>query len=156
MLTTHGLGKFPVAAPARSQGSWLREVWHDFPNMWSFVLWFCVTFLWWSIKIHVLNLCSAQRQTPLLASTDNNNNTNTSNNNSHIGHCTCTTESVNVKLQNIFHLRSNITYNTNCKYRTAATLYTQEIWFVSGIYLSVPCIKVITRIIIIRRRYLTG
>jgi hypothetical protein len=28
---------------------------------------------------------------------------------------------------------NNITCNTNCKYRTAATLYTAETWFVSGI-----------------------
>jgi len=51
-------------------------------------------------------------------------------NNSHIGHCTHTTESANVKVQNIFH---GITCSTNCKYRTAATLCTQETWFVSGI-----------------------
>jgi hypothetical protein len=39
-----------------------------------------------------------------------------------VGHCTHTTESANVKVQNIFHGRSNITCSTNCKYRTAATL----------------------------------
>jgi len=38
-----------------------------------------------------------------------------------------------VKVHNIFHLRNNITCSTNCKYRTAATLYTLETWFVSGI-----------------------
>ena len=43
--------------------------------------------------------------------------------NSHIGHCTHTTESANVKVQNMFHGRNNITCSTNCKYRTAATLY---------------------------------
>ena len=31
-------------------------------------------------------------------------------NNSHTGHCTQTAESANVKVQNIFHGRSNITY----------------------------------------------
>ena len=31
-----------------------------------------------------------------------------------------------------FKMRNNITYSTNCKYRTAATLYTLETWFVSG------------------------
>ena len=46
---------------------------------------------------------------------------------------THTTESVNVKVQNIFHGRNNITCSTNCKYRTAATLYVLETWFVSGI-----------------------
>jgi hypothetical protein len=55
------------------------------------------------------------------------------NKNSHIVRCTQTTESANVKVQNIFHGRNNITCSTNCKYRTAATLYTPETWFVSGI-----------------------
>ena len=53
--------------------------------------------------------------------------------NSHIGHCTHTIESTNVIVQNIFHGQNNITCSTNCKYRTAATLYTLETWFVSGI-----------------------
>jgi len=44
--------------------------------------------------------------------------------NSHVGHCTQTAESANVKVQNIFHGRNNITCSTDCKYRTAATLYT--------------------------------
>jgi len=39
----------------------------------------------------------------------------------------------NVKVQNIFHGRNRITCSTDCKYRTAATLYTLETWFVSGI-----------------------
>jgi hypothetical protein len=51
---------------------------------------------------------------------------------SHIVHCTQTVGSAYVKVQNIFHGRNNITYNTNCKYRTAATLNTLETWFVSG------------------------
>ena len=34
--------------------------------------------------------------------------------------------SADVKEQNIFHGRNNITCSTNCKYRTAATLYTLE------------------------------
>jgi hypothetical protein len=50
--------------------------------------------------------------------------------NSHIGHCTHTAGSGNVTVQNISHGRNNI---TNCKYRTAATLYTLVTWFVSGI-----------------------
>jgi hypothetical protein len=52
---------------------------------------------------------------------------------SHIGHCTHTVESANVKVHNILQGRNNITHSTNCKYRTAATLYTLETWFVSGI-----------------------
>jgi folylpolyglutamate synthase/dihydropteroate synthase len=44
-----------------------------------------------------------------------------------------TPESAHVEAQNIFHGRNNITYSTNCKYSTAATLYTLETWFVSGI-----------------------
>jgi hypothetical protein len=36
-----------------------------------------------------------------------------------------------VKVQNVLHGRNDI---TNCKYRTAATLYTLETWFVSGIF----------------------
>jgi hypothetical protein len=52
--------------------------------------------------------------------------------NSHIGHCTRTTGSTNVKVQNIFHRRTNITCSTNCKCRTAAKLNTLEAWFVTG------------------------
>ena len=52
--------------------------------------------------------------------------------NSRIEHCTPTSESANVKVQNIFHGRNNFTCSTICKYRTAATLYTLETWFVSG------------------------
>jgi len=44
-----------------------------------------------------------------------------------------TTEIANVEVQNIFHGLSNITGSTNCKYRTAVTLFTLETWFVSGI-----------------------
>jgi hypothetical protein len=54
--------------------------------------------------------------------------------NSHIGHCTHTMESANVKVQNIFEGRNNITCSTNCKYRTATTLYTQETWFFFQVY----------------------
>jgi hypothetical protein len=32
-------------------------------------------------------------------------------------------------------VKNNVTRNTNSKYRTAATLYIQEIWFVSGVYI---------------------
>jgi len=39
------------------------------------------------------------------------------------GHCTHTTESANVKVQNLFY---GMTCSTNCKYRIAATLCTQE------------------------------
>ena len=38
-----------------------------------------------------------------------------------------------VTVKNIFHGRSNITCSANCKYRTAAILYTLETWFVSCI-----------------------
>ena len=34
-------------------------------------------------------------------------------------------------------LRSNITCSTNCKYRTAASLFTLETWFVSDTYIIV-------------------
>ena len=34
---------------------------------------------------------------------------------------------------NIFYMPHNIICGTNYKYRTAATLHTQETWFVSGI-----------------------
>jgi len=49
------------------------------------------------------------------------------------GHGTHTMESANVKVQNIFHRQNNITCSITCKYRTAATWYTLETWFVSGI-----------------------
>ena len=54
--------------------------------------------------------------------------------NSHIGHRTRTTQSANVKVQNIFRGRNNITCSTDCKYRTALTIYTVETRFVSGTY----------------------
>ena len=50
-----------------------------------------------------------------------------------LGHCTQTAGSANVKVQNIFHGRNNITCSTECKYRTAVTLYTLETWVLSGI-----------------------
>jgi hypothetical protein len=53
--------------------------------------------------------------------------------NNHTGQCKHTAESADVKAQNMFHGRNNITSSTNCKYRTAATLYTLDTWFVSGI-----------------------
>jgi hypothetical protein len=40
---------------------------------------------------------------------------------SHIGHCTHTTESANVIIQNIFQGQNNITCSTNCESRTAGT-----------------------------------
>jgi len=40
------------------------------------------------------------------------------------------TDSVNVKIQNIFHRRNNITCSTNCKYRAAASLHSLETRFV--------------------------
>jgi hypothetical protein len=52
---------------------------------------------------------------------------------SRIGHCTHTMEKTNLKLENTFRRRNNVTCSTNCKYRTAATLYTLETWFVSSI-----------------------
>ena len=43
---------------------------------------------------------------------------------SHIMQCTLAAESADVKVQNIFRWRNNITCSTFCKYGTAATLYT--------------------------------
>jgi len=54
---------------------------------------------------------------------------------SRIGHCTNAAKSVTIKVPNIFHGRSDITFSTNCKYRTAETLYTLKTWLVSGIQL---------------------
>ena len=50
----------------------------------------------------------------------------------HIVHCTHTTGSANVKVQNMFNVRNNMTCSKQCKYRTTATLYTLQTWFVSG------------------------
>jgi len=44
-----------------------------------------------------------------------------------------TVESANVKVQNILHGPNNIICSADCKYRTAATVYTVGTWFVSGI-----------------------
>jgi ribosomal protein L34E len=46
--------------------------------------------------------------------------------NSHIVHCTHTAESADVKVQNIFLGRNNMTCSTDCNYRTAEILYTLE------------------------------
>jgi len=53
---------------------------------------------------------------------------------SHTVHCTHTAGSANVKVQNIFHSRNNITRRINCKYITAAKRYILKTWFVSSIY----------------------
>jgi hypothetical protein len=50
----------------------------------------------------------------------------------HIVHCTQTAGSDNVKVQNIFYGRNNITCNTNCKYRTVAILNILGTPFFSG------------------------
>jgi len=65
-------------------------------------------------------------------------NQETTKKNSHIGHCTHTAGSANVKVQNIFHGRNNITCSTDCTHTTAVTLYTLETWFVSGTYCKYP------------------
>ena len=52
---------------------------------------------------------------------------------SHIGHCTQTAGNADVKVQNTFHGRNNVTCSTDCKYRTAEILYTLETWLVAGI-----------------------
>jgi hypothetical protein len=45
-------------------------------------------------------------------------------------HCTLTRVSANIREHNIFHGQNNIIHSANCKYRTRATLYTLETWFV--------------------------
>jgi len=54
---------------------------------------------------------------------------------------------------NIFYMRHNIICGTNYKYRTAAPLYTQETWIVSGKY-PLNVINVIIIIIIINTFYM--
>jgi len=39
-------------------------------------------------------------------------------------------KNTNAQVQNIIHIRNSITCSKNCKYRTVATLYTPETWFV--------------------------
>jgi len=51
---------------------------------------------------------------------------------SHIGHCSQTAGSANVRIQNIFHGRNNITCSTNSKYRTVATFNNLQTRFISG------------------------
>ena len=50
--------------------------------------------------------------------------------NSHIWHVTHTAQNSDVKLQNVFHGRNNITCGINCTYRRAVTRYALETWFV--------------------------
>jgi hypothetical protein len=52
--------------------------------------------------------------------------------NSHIGHCTLTAGSADVKVQNILNVGNNFTCSTVCDYRTAAAVCTPEMCFVSG------------------------
>ena len=59
-------------------------------------------------------------------------NQGTGKKNSHIGRCTHTLESTNVRVQNIFYVRNNVTCSTNCRCNTDSTLYTLETWIVSG------------------------
>ena len=40
--------------------------------------------------------------------------------------------SANVEVQNVFHMRNNITCSIKCNYTMAATVCTLETWFVSG------------------------
>jgi len=66
----------------------------------------------------------------------NNNNNNKAQyegttDNSHIGYCTDTAGSTDVKVPNI-KMGNNITFTINCNYRTAATQYTLQMWFDSG------------------------
>ena len=67
-------------------------------------------------QLHIVNILNK-----VITNDDDDNNNNNNNNNKII-----TTKSANVKLRNIFHMLNNITCSTNCKYRTAATLYTLE------------------------------
>jgi hypothetical protein len=54
--------------------------------------------------------------------------------NSHIGHCTHTSKSTDVKIQySIFNNINSAICTMNSNYRIAATLYSLETWFVSGI-----------------------
>lgn len=52
--------------------------------------------------------------------------------NGHTGHCTHTSGSTNVKVQNIFNTQNNIICSTNCNYRMAGMVCTLEAWFVSA------------------------
>ena len=51
----------------------------------------------------------------------------------YIGHYTHTSESANVKVQNILHMPNNMTRSTTRKYKKAAILYTLTSRFPSGI-----------------------
>jgi len=46
----------------------------------------------------------------------------------HTGHCKHTAGNADVEIRNVFNVRSILTGSTNCKYRTAATLYIVETW----------------------------
>jgi hypothetical protein len=48
--------------------------------------------------------------------------------NSHAGHCTLTSDRTTVLIMGHFR-----TCSMNCNYKVAGTLYTLEIWFVSGV-----------------------
>jgi hypothetical protein len=65
-----------------------------------------------------------------------------------VGHCTHTLESADVKVHRTNAGASNMgTINTS--ERIAATLYSLGIWFVSGIYVHILCIKEIVSLPII-------
>jgi hypothetical protein len=58
-------------------------------------------------------------------------------------------ESSYVEAHNIFHGQNNVTCIIKCKYRPAATIYTLETRFVSGIWLEIPFIEVVRMMMII-------
>ena len=93
----------------------------------------------WNVKVEVIqviigatvSISESLRQ--YLSNTPGKHASKEPQKNSHIGHCTRAAGTADVKVQNTFHVRNNITCSTDCKYRTAATLYTVETWFVSDI-----------------------
>jgi hypothetical protein len=75
-----------------------------------------------------------------LYNNNNNNNNNNNTENYHIGHCTHTSESVNVKYNRANAGTGDIgTINSND--RIATTMCSLGTWFVSGIYVQIPCRK---------------
>jgi len=85
----------------------------------------------WNVKANVIpGITGATNHLRIIQAVSEQQSGKTRNNgtteNSHIGNCTHTSEITNVKVQDIFNQRNNITCGTNCQYITAATLSTLE------------------------------
>ena len=87
----------------------------------------------WNVKPKVIPIITGASETASKSFrkylSNRTESTKSRNKSSHIGHCTHTSGSTDVKVGNVRHGKYNITCTINCKYRTIATLCTPETLF---------------------------